>query len=181
MNVKELRAVMDAALQEEGLELRQLFPKGPKVWTLPAADVVRFFWPDAMRRPWGFIYNGSVGLEIPSLREWLREFKPEAEAGIFQQCFVGYLIANEDVLRHLTVEHDKPIPADLWAGLLRDRLEKVPPTLDALIAASRGNKEELGWLAHPHNRHAWDFLLTWCENPDPDLHVPKRLPDGRIV
>ena len=181
MNVKELRAVMDDALREEGLEEQRLFPRGPKVWTLPASDIVRFFWPQAMRRPWGFIYNGAIGVEIPSLRKWLSEFKPDAEAGIFQQCFVSYLIVNEDVFRDFMVEHDKPVPRDLWAGLLKDRLDKVPPTLDALVDAYRRNKEELGWLAHPHERHAWEFLLKWRENPDPSIHVPRRLPDGRVV
>ena len=51
MNVKEFRALMDNALREEGLEEQRLVPKGPKVWTLPAGDIVRFFWPQAIRRP----------------------------------------------------------------------------------------------------------------------------------
>lgn len=79
------------------------------------------------------------------------------------------------------LELGKPVPADLWAGLLKDKLERIPPKVDSLITAYRRNKEELGWLAHPHKRHAWDFLLKWRENPDPSIHVPKMLPDGRIV
>jgi hypothetical protein len=181
MYVKELRALMDNALREEGLEERRLFPNGPKVWTLPAADVLRFFAPQSIRRPWGFIYTGAIGIEIRSLRDWLREFKPEAETGIFHSCFVKYLIINEDVFGNFTVEHDKPVPSDLWAGLLKDRVDKVPPTLDTLVATYRRNKEDLGWLAHPHERHAWDFLLRWRENPDPSIHVPQVRPDGRIV
>jgi hypothetical protein len=68
MNVKELRACMDSALRGKGLDEQRLFPKGPKVWTLPAGDIVRFFWPQAIRRPRGFIYNGAIGIEIPGLR-----------------------------------------------------------------------------------------------------------------
>jgi hypothetical protein len=180
MNVKELRAVMDNALREEGLEEQRLFPKGPKVWTISGDDLIRFFWPQAIRRPWGFIYDGAIGVEIPSLRTWLREFKPEGP-GIFHSCFICYLITNEELRREFMVEHGNPIPADLWAGLLKDKLELVPPNLDSLITAYRRNKEELGWLAHPHQRHAWDFLLKWRENRDPSIHVPKMLPNGRVI
>jgi hypothetical protein len=173
---------MEEALGQEGLEERRLFPKGPKVWSLDDGDIVRFFWPQAIRRPWGFIYDGAIGIEIPSLRKWLSQFKPDAEAGIFRQCFVSYLIINEDVFRDvIMVENDKPVPSDLWAGLLKDRLDKIPSNLDALIGSYQRNKEELGWLAHPHQRHAWDFLLRWRENPLPSMHVPKKLPDGRVA
>ena len=180
MNVKELRAIMDDALRDEGLEEQRLFPKGPKVWTLTAGDTVRFFWPQARRRPWGFIYDGAIGVEIPGLRAWLRQLKRD-EAGIFHSCFICYLLINEDISREFMVEHGNPIPADLWAGLLKNKLELVPPTLDGLITAYRRNREELGWLAHPHQQHAWDFLLKWRENPDPSIHVPKMMPDGCIV
>jgi len=37
------------------------------------------------------------------------------------------------------------------------------------------------WLAHPHERHAWEFLLKWHDDPDPALNVPKMRPDGRIA
>lgn len=173
---------MESAFRAEGLEERRpRVPKAPKIWTLPADDIIRFFWPYAYRRPWGFVYSGSIGIEVPALRDWLREHKPGREAGIFQTSFVGYVIANEDVLRDFLVEHGEPVPADLWAGLLKDRLARVPPTLEGLIASYRRNKEELGWLAHPSSRHAWEFLLEWRDNPDPSLHVPTRGPNGRIV
>jgi hypothetical protein len=99
MNVKELRAVMDAAFQDEGLEERRLFPKGPKVWALPPTDIIRFFWPHAYRRPWGFVYSGAFGIEVPALRTWLQAHKPgQEEAGIFHSCFLSYNVANEDIL-----------------------------------------------------------------------------------
>ena len=180
MNVKELRAMMDSALLQEGMEARQIVAKAPKAWFLPADDVIRFFQPHTYRRPWGFVYSGSVGLEIPALRKWLRANKQEKE-GIFDTCFVSYLIINEDVLSEFRVVHGNPVPADLWAGLLRDRLNSIPPTLDELVAAYRCNKEELGWLAHPHQRHAWKFLLKWRDDPDPKLHVPVMQPNGFIV
>lgn len=172
MNVKELGTMMQAAFQREGLEARQIFPKAPKAWSLPAEDIVRFFRPHAYRRPWGFGYSGSIGIEVPALRQWLRGYKAREE-GVFHSCFISYLIVNENVLQGFTVTHGEPVPTDLWAGLLKDRLERIPETLADLIATYRRNKEELGWLAHPYERHAWEFLLKWHDNPDPALHVPQ--------
>jgi len=143
MNVKELRTIMQAALQQEGLESRQIVPKTPKAWALPADDIIRFFQPHVYRRPWGFVYSGAVGVEVPALREWLHANK-RGDEGIFHSCFISYLIVNEDVLRGFMVTHDAPVPTDLWAGLLKDRLEQIPTTLVGLIAAYRRNKEELG-------------------------------------
>lgn len=180
MNVKELRAVMQEAFRTEGMEERQLIPKAPKAWSLPDGNIIRFFQPHAYRLPWGYVYSGAVGIEIPSLRQWLRDNKGGAE-GIFHSCFVSYSIANEDVLGNFMIEHGKPVPADLWAGLLKDRLEKIPTTLDGLISTYWRNKEELGWLAHPYERHSWEFLLKWNDDPDPTLKVPYMLPDGRIA
>lgn len=111
----------------------------------------------------------------------MHEHKPDREAGIFRSRSVSYLIANENVLREFMVEHGAAIPADLWAGLLKDRLVRTPSTLESLVRVYTRNREELGWLAHPNERHAWNFLMKWRENPDPALPVPRMLPDGRIV
>jgi hypothetical protein len=180
MNVKELGTMMQAAFQREGLEARQIVAKAPKAWTIPTDGIVRFFQPHASRRPWGVVYSGAIGIEVPALRQWLRAYKV-GEEGVFHSCFISYLIVNEDVFRGFMVSHGDPVPTDLWAGLLKDRLEQIPETLADLIAAYRRNKEELGWLAHPHEKNAWDFLLRWQDDPDPALHVPKMQPEGRIA
>ena len=158
----------------------QLIPNAPQAWLLPAADLIRFFQPHPQRRSGGFVYSGSIGIEIPALRDWLHANKPDEE-GVFHTCFVGYLIVNEDVFRNFMITHGDPVPADLWASLIKDRLDRVPLTLEELITSYRRNKEELGWLAHPHERHAWEFLLKWHDDPTASLHVPKVQPDGRIV
>lgn len=180
MDIKELRAAIETALANEGLEKKKLFKKGLKVWALPGDEVIRFFSLHGYRRPWGFVVDGFIGLEIPALRRWLDEFQPGDRAGIFQSCFTGYHTANDDVLGDFMVEHGTPIPADLWAGLISDRLRGFPDQVDKLVLAYRGNKERLGWLAHPSSRHAWEFLVAWGDAPDPSLHVPQRMPDGRI-
>lgn len=180
MNIREFRSIMQTALRSEGLQPFQLVPKAPKAWMLASDDVIRFFQPHPHRRSWGFVYSGFVGIEILPLRDWLRTYKPGDE-GVFRTWFMGYSIANEDVLNNFTINHDDPVPADLWAGLIRDRLDRIPSTLNELITIYRRNREELGWLAHFDERHAWKFLLRWNDDPDASLHVPKRQPDGRIV
>jgi hypothetical protein len=174
VNIKELRALVEAALLEEGLDHRELFPKGPKAWFHPGEEVISFFLPQAQRRPWGFSYFGYVGIEIPALRNWLREYKPGDEAGVFRSCFVIYFTMNEDIRGEFMVEHGRPVPADLWAGLVNDRLLRVPTTLDSLIDVYRESREQLGWLAHPNQTEAWDFLITWRASADPSLQIPLR-------
>lgn len=143
--------------------------------------MIRFFSPDAYRRPWGFVYSGFIGVEIPALREWLSVHAPDDRCGIFHTCFVGCNIANEDVLQSFLLEHGDPVPADLWAGLLMDRVLTIPDSSDALLAAYRSDRQQLGWLAIPSHKPAWDFLLKWRDDPDPALHVPYMLPTGQIV
>lgn len=171
---------MDAALGAEGFEEFRIGPQRLKAWSLAAGEVRSFFVPHAYRRPWGFVYSGTIGIEIAALRKWLDEHSG-GRSGIFCWCFAGYVIANDDVLGSFMLSHGAPVPADLWAGLVKDRILDLPTSLDELIAAYRSNRERLGWLAHPHQKAAWAFLLKWYENPDPDLHIPQMLPDGRII
>lgn len=179
MNIREFRTLTEAALRDQGFVERKVC--GQKVWTLPSEEVVRFFQPLAYRRPWGFLLSGIIGIEIPALRAWLQTHKPGDESGIFRGCFVAYNIANEDVFSKFTSTMDGPVAADLWAGLLLDRLEGLPSRLDDLIDLYRRNREGLGWLAHPHERFAWDFLVQWHQKADPSLRVPKLSPTGEIV
>ena len=174
---------MQAALREVGLQPQPVphrRPKVPDAWALPASDILRYFWPAAYRRPWGFVYSGSIAVEIPELRDWLDAHK-RGDPGIFHTCLVGYNIMNDDTLGVFAVAHGETIPADLWAGLIRDRLARIPSSLENLAAAYRRNREVLGWLARPAERHAWDFLMKWLDDPDPALQVPRMLPDGRVV
>lgn len=180
MKVNELISVMDDALQKAGLERRRIVPREAKVWALPSGEIERFFWPQAIRRPWGFAYVGAIGIEIPALRQWLATYKREEERGIFRSCFVLSLIANEDILGNFMIEHGEPVPSDVWAGLLTDRLSNVPATMDELIDAYQRRSKVLGSLVNPHDQHAWEFLLAWRNDPDPSMHVPSRRPDGRV-
>ena len=183
MDVKQFRTLMQSALRDAGLEAHEIAhrrPKLPSVWALPADDIIRYFSPHATRRPWGFVYSGYIGVEIPALRTWLKQYKSD-DAGIFHTWFVGYYIMNDDVLGNFAVEHGEAAPFDLWAGLIKDRIATIPQSLEGLVSTYRRNREELGWLAHPHERHAWNFLLNWLRDPNPTLEVPRMLPDGRIV
>ena len=108
------------------MEERQLFPKGPKVWSLPGDDTLRFFQPQPYRRPWGFVYSGCIGIEIPALREWLRAHRSADQAGIFHSSFTSYLMINDDNGGEFMLQHGQPIPVGRWAGLLKSRLARIP-------------------------------------------------------
>ena len=181
MDIRTVRATLGEALSEVGLSEERFVPGGPKVWTLPGPEVIRYFNLQGYRRPWGFVVDGHIGIEIPELRSWLRTHRRPKEMGVFHDSFAFYHTANDAALNNFMIEMGKPIPSDLWAGLIHDRLAALPDTISELIRAYQGNKERLGWLAHPTQRHAWQFLLKWRECPDPSLAVPQRLPNGRIV
>src|SRR5688572_7436750 len=76
MNIREFRNLTDSALREVGFEPFRLMPRKLWVWAQPACEIVRFFHPHAFRRPWGFVYSGFIGIEIPPLRNWLNRDKP---------------------------------------------------------------------------------------------------------
>lgn len=181
MDLQAFRAALHAGFVAEGLHEARLKKGAPKVWTLPSSEVIRYFAPDAQRRSWGFNFFGTVGIEIPAFRDWLNTHKPGEQAGIFQSGFVAYYTLNEDPFRDFRIVQGQPVPHDLWVGLIKDRLEQIPPTLDLLIATYRTNREVLGRLAHPLDNAAWDFLMQWRDKPDPTLSVPYRLPNGRMA
>jgi hypothetical protein len=182
LNINEFRAVTDEALREAGLKEFKLprMPAPIKAWQLPADDLVRFFSPHAYRRPWGFVFSGYIGIEIPELRMWLDKTKTKDDMGVFHTDFVGYNIRNEDGLSDFTVEHGKPVPARTWAQKIRERLANIPSTTSEMKALYRTNREALGWLAAPLNKPMWDFYYLWSENPEPTLRVPRMSPTGQI-
>lgn len=182
MDVRGFRAEISKAFKADGFIETRLFKGMNKVWVhQQSGEITSYFAPDAKRRPWGFRLFGVIGIDIPAFRNWLNQYKPGSDSGIFGAGFVGYYTANDDLLNDFQIENDLPVPADLWIGLIKDRLDQIPSSLDSLVKTYRTNREELGWLAHPHEKAAWDFLIKWHENPDPNLGVPHRLPNGQIV
>jgi hypothetical protein len=178
MDIKQFRATLDSAFREEGFGQQRWVKGYPKYWTLPADDIIPFFAPHAQRRPWGFVLYGSIGIEIPALREWLNRYKPGQEAGIFQTMFAGYHTANENVLSFM-IDQGDPVPADLWAGLIKDRLLLIPPSVDKLITTYRSQRENLGWLAHPRHKHAGISCRNGTKPPIRICTCPKcRRPAG---
>jgi len=182
VDIRIFREELSQAFQSNGFIEQRLFKETNKVWLQQSSsEIIPYFAPQAVRRPWGFQLYGVIGIEIPALRRWLNQHRPGTARGIFHNGIVGYHIANEDVLRDFHIDHGLPVPADLWVGLIKDRLDRIPQSLNEILETYRTNREKLGWLAAPDSKPAWDFLLKWHYNPDPALHVPYSLPNGRIV
>lgn len=178
MNIREFRAEICKAFQEEGFREQRLTKGEDKVWLLPSLEVVPYFATHTQRRPFGFVLYGVFGIEIPMLREWLIKYKPGQGSGIFHRGFVEYYSSNDKIFRDFIIESGLQVPADLWIGLIKDRLNLIPSSLDELLRVYRANRELLGMLAHPTNKPAWDFLIRWHQDPDPALDVPRSLLDG---
>ena len=180
-NIRDLREVMDDAFRQEGFVQIRLHKGDQKVWALIDDEVVRFFAPHAQRRPWGYAFFGIFGIELPELRQWLDRYKPGPASGIFAGSFTAYFSSNEEVFREFMIEHGAPVPADLWVGLIKDRLSRVSTSVDDLVISYQNGGEDLGCFAHSNESDAWRFLEQWRKDPDPRMHVPCRSPTGLII
>jgi hypothetical protein len=169
MDIKDFRTKVDAALAECGLARMRLFAKQPPVWALPG-EVIRFFLTDAQRRPWGFELKGIIGLEIPELRHWLKRYKGDEQTGIFKSYFAAFYSTNEPGSL-FSVDLNQPVLAASWAEKIRNRLYRLPPTINDALDAYEHKDDGLGFLVR--ERNAWEFLREWQQTKDPLLDVPK--------
>lgn len=173
MNIREFRAVIDAALARAGFTRRRFAPGLPWVWILPGSEVTPFLVVNAQRRPWGFTFYAYLGLELPALRAWLVEHKGAKGLGSFALGFRTWYSLNDDRLSGFQVLLDDPISADDWCALYKQVLEEAPTTIDSLLAAYRDDRARLGLWADRWSEPAWDFLANWRENPSPSLKLPR--------
>jgi len=178
-NVADLRVIMADALIGAGLAQIKVGPRKLKAFTLPGENI-RFFSEHAYRRPWGFVYSGSIGIELPRLRHWLTQ--NGKELGIFHSSFADYVIANDLPLSsQLMVEVGEPFSAASWAQEIRSRLERIPASEASLIEMMRADPGDLGLLHNDWNKPAWDYYRRWLDRPDVELEVPDRDARGRLI
>jgi len=178
-NVAELRAIIADALVGAGMVPIKMGPRKLKVFSLPG-EIIRFFSEHAYRQPWGFVYSGSIGLELPRLRHWLGQHAKEP--GIFHSSFASYVIANDLPLSsQLMVEVGEPFSAKSWAHEIRSRLDRIPASEPSLIEMLQENPEDLGLLHNSWTKPAWDFYLRWLHGQDSELGVPSRDARGRLI
>lgn len=171
---------MADALLRAGLEQRALFPKGLRVWCLAGDEVVRFFQPAPYRRGWGYVYTGYVGIELPSLRKWLASHDL-GRGTIFHHSFIAHNTLNDDDRKQFMIDLEDAFPADQLAVILREKLARLPSTVEQLVSAYQDHPTSLGGLAGPIHRNAWEFLQHCVKSPDDCLSIPRRGPDGLVV
>lgn len=71
LSVAEFRKLVERELIGRHLKKMKLPGETAPAFCLPALDVRRFFAPHAMRRPWGNVLLGVLGLEVPEYGRWL--------------------------------------------------------------------------------------------------------------
>lgn len=172
-NIKDFRARLDEALAEAGFAPKRLEPKAPRQWVLPGAEVVPSFTPHAYRQWWGFRLGGYTGFDLVALRTWLEPRFTKEGMGVFRHGFVASHIANDPVLGNFSVTLDQDVPFSDWVGLIKQRLEELPDTLDGIVDAYRDAPNRLIGLDMSVNKPAWDFLLDWYARRDTALKPPQ--------
>lgn len=146
-----------------------------------SGEIVAFFSPHAIRRPWGFNLGGYIGLELPGLREWLGSPAAIGAPGIFHTTFTCYHIANDNFLARFQIIEGEAPPADEWVDRIKARVTALPTTVAELIETYTARPEQLGCLVSGWGDEEWKFLLAWHRDPKAARVVPRMLPDGRIV
>jgi hypothetical protein len=180
MQIAELRTMMNNAFLRAGLREQKLVPKGTKAWCLPEGELIRFFQPQPYRRGWGFVFTGYIGIEIPRLRSWLTSHSI-GDPGIFHHSFVAHHTLNDGDRALFMTGIEQQVPTDQWAAVIRDKLEKLPSSLDELVSAYRDNPDALGGLERPIFPQAWPFLLRWTAAPDAVETIRKTGTDGLVA
>ena len=71
LSVAEFRKLVERELIGRRLEKMQLPGGMAPAFCLPSLDVRRFFAPHSMKRPWGNVLLGVLGLEVPEYGRWL--------------------------------------------------------------------------------------------------------------
>ena len=133
----------------------------------------------AMRRPWGFMLDGALSVDVPAFRSWLNEQFPADQHGILRGGFLGRHIAHE---RDMFFAVDEgPPPYREWITLIRTRLAALPDTIEGLLEAERQPQRlKFIWndgVAPP----AWNYFKAWASGSPPSGRPPFMLPDGQIV
>lgn len=170
-NIKEFRDGLHTALRAHGFQRRTLGPNLPATWELAGIEVLPRYFPQEIRRAWGFNLTGSVAVELPEFREWLNARYPAAQQGIFRDCFVSWFLANDRDFDFLTVEGEE-VPFDDWVDRVKSRLQGLPQTLDGLVAAYQRHDPTIRGLSSGINAKAWDFLVEWSSRRDTQQPIP---------
>jgi hypothetical protein len=174
-NIKEFRAELDRALTDAGFVLTKNGRYAPDCWSLPGDEVIPAFFPQAIRKWWGFTLSGAIGFDLTELRAWLNARFKREELGIFRLGFVSMHIANYHDIGRFMKALDEDIPMTEWVALIRHRLSELPSTLEEVIDAYRSHPKQLFRLDDRFNKPAWDFLLDWYPERDTARPIPQSL------
>jgi hypothetical protein len=172
-DIKEFRGQVRAELIRAGFKPRKFDRRAPPVWTLPQPEVVPTFFPHELRRPYGFHLTGSIGIELPELRAWLKAERATEAIGIFAAGFVSCHIANDLLLHNFRVAFGEEPPLADWISTIKERLSGFPRTLDELVEVYRTAPDRLLGLGHSVNKPASDFLVDWYPERRTAVPIPQ--------
>ena len=177
MDIRQFRAELAEGFLAAGFVRKKVTGSSATIWVLPGREIEREFWEEAMRRPWGFLLSGSLAIDAPSFRAWLKKRFPKDQHGIMRSNILGRHIANEPDM-FFAVEAELP-PYRKWVDHIRQTLAALPDTVEGLL---EGGPQSLrliwdGWDAPK----AWSYFKAWAEGEEPNYPPPQMLPTGQIV
>jgi hypothetical protein len=155
--VAEFRKIVERELLGRHFTRLKLPGEVAAVFCLPALEVRRFFAPHAMKRPWGNVLLGVLGLEVPKYGRWLLS-KGQSP----RLARLSYYISNErQFMDPPSVATDADLPAlSAWIDRIAASCDSLPADLKSL---ERLRSQPFGEAArHLANNPAfWSAYEEW--------------------
>lgn len=155
--VAEFRRIVERELLDQGLEKVKLAGDVVPAFCCTSKEVRRFFAPHAMKRPWGCVLLGVLGVDVPELGRWLI-----AQGRSPRLARLSYYISNEQQFIDPTpVVTDADLPAlRAWMGRIRSSFDGLPSDLDEL---ARLSCQPFGEVSRHlvHNGGFWPAFEEW--------------------
>lgn len=157
LSIAEFRKIVETELLCRGLTRIKLPGEATNAFCILAPEVHRFFAPHAMRRPWGNVLLGVLGVELPEYGRWLLS-KGQSP----RLARLAYYISNErQFMNPPSVVTDEDLPAlSVWIDRILGSCDSLPADLGSL---ARLRSQPFGESAkHLANNPAfWSAYEEW--------------------
>lgn len=162
MNIAEFRRLAERELLDQGLVKMRVMGFSTAVFAAEPGETIRFFSPQAMRRPWGCQLQGCFGVEVAAIRKWAQE-----RGVVSADLWLIYYMSNERKFISPT-----PVVGDLDLPPFRTFVEKIhsrvltlPSSISELVSACGDTRWHLSLLC-ASNPGFWELFSRWAGEKD---------------
>lgn len=158
MALEDFRQIADEEMLSRGFRKLKLVGDQIASYAIGEGDLIRYFGPHAMRRPWGCVMLGTFGVAVPALQNWLSSRGERPSLGR-----LSYYITNEPQFGLPVAVENKTdlLSLSRWLDAIHSRVLSLPSELyelDVLSAAATSGHLQLLKISTPA---FWTSLAQW--------------------